>query len=89
MKYRIYNARRELSTKTAQDLGFSHNNKLYINESFTPKLRELLNEVKSFKRNNQFEFVWTRNGKVFPRKDDNPAMYPNQIFHKHGSVHCV
>ena len=35
---RIYNARCELSTKFAQDLGFSYNNKLYINESLTPKL---------------------------------------------------
>lgn len=89
MKDRIYNARRELSTKNAQGLSFSHNNKLYINESLTSKLRELLYEVKTFKRNNKSKFVWTRNGKVFLRKDDNPAMYPNQIFHKHGSVHCV
>ena len=62
MRDRIYNARRELSTKTAQDLAFPHNNKLYINESLTPKLRELLYKVKTFKRNNQFKFVWTRNG---------------------------
>lgn len=79
MRDRIYNARRELSTKTAQDLGFPHNNKLYINESLTPKLRELLYEVKTLKRNNQFKFVWTRNGKVLLRKDGNPAIYPNQI----------
>ena len=38
----IYNARRELSTKTTQDLGYPHNNKLHINESLTPKLRQLL-----------------------------------------------
>ena len=38
----IYNATRELSTKTAQDLGFPHNNKLHTNGSLTPKLRQLL-----------------------------------------------
>lgn len=53
MRDRLYNARRKFSTKTAKDLSFLHNNKLYINESLTPKLRELLYEDE--KRNNQFK----------------------------------
>lgn len=67
---RICNARRELSTRNVQDLGFLHDNKLYIDESLTPKLRVLLSEVKSFKKSNQFKFAWIRNGEVFLKKDD-------------------
>ena len=67
----IYDARRELNA--AQDLAFPHNNKPYMNESLTHKLRELLYEVKTFKRNKQFKFFWRRHGKVFLKKDDSPA----------------
>ena len=45
--------KRKFSTKTAKDLSFLHNNKLYINESLTPKLRDLLYEGET--RNNPFK----------------------------------
>ena len=70
---RIYSLKRNLSTKSALDLGFRQESRLFINESLTQKCRELLKEVKSFKRNKHFKFVWTKQGKVFLRKDEDPS----------------
>ena len=70
---RIYSLKRNLSTKSALELGFRQESRLFINESLTQKCRELLKEVKSFKRNKHFMFVWTKQGKVFLRKDEDPS----------------
>ena len=70
---RIYSLKRNLSTKSALDFGFRQESRLFINESLTQKCRELLKEVKSFKRNKHFKFVWTKQGKVFLRKDEDPS----------------
>ena len=70
---RIYSLKRNLSTKSALDLGFRQESRLFINESLTQKCRELLKEVKSFKRNKHFKFVWTKQGKVFLRKVEDPS----------------
>ena len=61
--------KRELRDKTAQDLGFHENTRLFVNESLTRKSRELFNKVKTFCRDYRYKFAWTKNGKVLLRKD--------------------
>ena len=73
VRNKIFNLKHNLRFKNARDLGFQQDSKLYINESLTQKCRELLKTVKSFKRENQFKFVWSRMGKVFLRKDENQS----------------
>lgn len=67
---RLLNCKRALRDKTAQDLGFYNNTRLFVNESLTRKSRELLNKAKSFRRDYHYKFVWTKNGKVLLRKDE-------------------
>lgn len=73
VRNKIFNLKRNLSSKSACDLGFHQESKLYINESLTQKSRALLKEVKSFKKHNHFKFVWSKQGKILLRKDDNQS----------------
>jgi hypothetical protein len=66
----IYSRRRNLSSKSSTDLGFSTSNRIYINESLTPQSRAIFGEVKKFRNQHHFKFIWTRNGKVFLKKDE-------------------
>ena len=45
--------------------------KVFINESLTSRNKNLLRLTKLKKRELNFKFVWTRNGTVFVRKDEN------------------
>ena len=54
-------------------MGFQQDSRLYINESLILKSRELLKEVKAFKRDYYFKFVWTKQGKVLSRKEASPS----------------
>ena len=45
---RLLNCKRELRDKTAQDLGFHENTRLFVNESLTCKSRLSFNKVKTF-----------------------------------------
>ena len=66
---RLLNCKRELRDKSAQDLGFHENTRLFVNESLTRKSRELFNKVKTFCRDYRYKFAWTKNGKVLLCKD--------------------
>ena len=54
---RFFNCKRELHDKTAQDLGFHENTRLFVNESLTRKSRELFNKVKTFCRDYRYKFA--------------------------------
>lgn len=74
---KLYKSKRNLNLKTAVDLGYQEESRLFINESLTQKSRELLREVKRYKRNHNYKFVWTKHGKVLLRKDERP---PSRVF---------
>lgn len=69
----IYRKKRNLYSKSAKDIGFQQDSRLYINESLTVKSRAILNAVKEFKRRHHFKFVWTRQGKVLLKKNENQS----------------
>ncbi|XP_028412919.1 uncharacterized protein LOC114535793 [Dendronephthya gigantea] len=71
---RVMSAKKNLRHKSARDLGFTQNTWLYINESLTPKCRILLKEVKHFKRNHNFKYVWSRQGKIYLKKDESSSV---------------
>lgn len=66
----IFSRKRQLESKTAADLGFPNENRLFLNESLTQKSRELLKKVKVFKRNFYFKFVWTKQGKALLQEEE-------------------
>ena len=71
----IYSKRRNLSLKSTQNLGLSASNRIYINESLTPQSRAILTEAKRFRNQNGFKFIWTRNGRVFLRKEEGQRVH--------------
>ena len=66
----MLNQKKRLRSISSLDLGLNQESKLYLNESLTQRGRLLLKAVKSFKRDFNYKFVWTSNGKVFLRKNN-------------------
>lgn len=76
VKDNFYRARTKLKDKTTQDLGYSVKNNIYLAESLTEKNRELFKDCLQKKKDMKFNFIWTSNGKIFMRKDnDNPVIH--------------
>lgn len=74
IKDKFYRARSILHDKSTLDLGFTDRNSIYITESLTENNRELFNDCLKAKKDLKFNFVWTRNGRIFMRHDkDSPA----------------
>ena len=58
-----YSEKNRLKGVTSADLGFTRKNSIFVNESITPKFKELYSSVNKFKNDSNFRFVWSRNGK--------------------------
>ncbi|KAL4710909.1 hypothetical protein ACJJTC_002539 [Scirpophaga incertulas] len=54
---------------TAKEIGFSSENKIYINDHLTFENKTLLNKTKSAAREYGYSFVWVKNCKIFLRKN--------------------
>ena len=78
VRERLYRARKRLKSITTADFGFSVEKKIFINESLTPKNKELFKDCLRFKKDNNFEFLWTNAGKIFLRRNaDSPVILIN------------
>lgn len=54
----------------AVNAGFSNNNNnIYINEHLTVARKQLLYKAKKFKIENNFEFLWVKDGKIYLKKN--------------------
>lgn len=69
----FYKARKYLRDKSTRDLGMARHsdNHIYINESLSPKNKELFKECLKLKREMNFKFIWTHYGRIYLRKDAN------------------
>lgn len=55
---KLYKSKSHLRNRNLSDLGFNHtSNNLYVNESLTPKARDLYFQVREFKRQNDFKYA--------------------------------
>lgn len=78
VRERLYRARKRLKSITTADFGFSVEKKIFINESLTPKNKELFKDCLRFKKDNSFKFLWTNAGKIFLRRNaDSPVILIN------------
>ena len=68
---KLYQAIKYLKNKTTTDLGLGGyaNNKIYIAESLTRKNKDSFNKSLETKRSMNKKFIWTRQGKIYLRKD--------------------
>ena len=68
-KEMFYRGRKELRGLTTQDLGFSDENNIFINESLTEANKELFKATLKVKKDYSYNYIWTSNGKIYLRKD--------------------
>ena len=68
-KEKLYSARKHLKTFTTQDLGFNSKNNIYISESLTERNKKLFGECVKVKKKLHFSFIWSSNGRIFLRKN--------------------
>ena len=66
-KATFYQARMKLKDITSKALGFPDENRMYICESLSPPNRVLFNEAYKLKKDLDYKFLWTSNGRVFLR----------------------
>ena len=76
MRERLYRARKRLKSITTADFGFSVNKKIFINESLTPRNKELFKVCLRFKKDNGYKFLWTNAGKIFLRRNADSPVIP-------------
>ena len=68
---KIYQSKSNLRSYNSSSIGFTNSqNKLYINESLTPRAKELYYHVREFRKLHRFKYAWTKYGKSFLKKDD-------------------
>ena len=63
----FYEARMKLKDMTSKALGFPDENRMNISESLSPANRVLFNEAYKLKKDLDYKFLWTSNGRVFLR----------------------
>lgn len=55
---------------TTTDLGFSTNNKVFLNHDLTKANHELFMAAKEYKKTNNYKFLWISAGNIFLRKNE-------------------
>ncbi|PFX29784.1 hypothetical protein AWC38_SpisGene5449 [Stylophora pistillata] len=71
----FYRARKQLKDLTTRDLGYFEKNEIYLAESLTERNLVLFKDCLKVKKDMEFKFIWTLNGKIFMRKDKDPAVH--------------
>ena len=72
----FFHARMKLKEITTKTLGFPSENRMYISESRSPTNRELFNEAYKLKKDLDYKFLWTSNGRVFLRATETSSVIP-------------
>ena len=66
----FYSGRRHSKDKTTRDIGLSRSSvNQYISESLTPRNRTLFNECLKFKKEHNYKYIWTQNGRIYLRRN--------------------
>ena len=72
----FFHARMKLKEITTKTLGFPSEKRMYISESLSPTNRELFNEAYKLKKDLDYKFLWTLNGRVFLRATETSSVIP-------------
>lgn len=69
-------SRKKVTGRKPQDLPsvknvISTDKKLYISESLTPLRKKLFGETNDTRKQIKWKYIWTNNGKIYIKKDDN------------------
>ena len=76
MRENLYRTRKRLKSITTADLGIPVDKMIFINESLTPKNKELFKDYLKFNKDNSYKFLWTDAGKIFLRRNADSPVIP-------------
>ncbi len=71
MKYRLMSLSKDKKNVPLQNLGFQSNKSCYITDHLTQKNALLLQKVKNIAADNQWKYVWSKEGKILARRSVN------------------
>ena len=74
VRNKFYSSRRKLARKKAKDLpnlNLSSEADVFISESLTPLKKKLFGDVNKVKKHLKWKYIWTYNGRIFIREDEN------------------
>ena len=68
----FYKARKNLRNISSRDIGITRlaESKIYISESLSQRNKKLFNKCLEAKKQLNYKFIWTMNGKIYLRKDE-------------------
>ena len=69
-KFQILNRRKNMN-----EVKFRNSNLIYINEHLSPKNREIFALASQKRKDDQYKYLWTRNGTTFMRKTDTSEIF--------------
>ena len=69
------------SPQTTSDLGFTKNDKIFVNELLSPEQGKLYKLARDFRKEHNYKFVWTANQKIFLRKTEDSPIKPVRYEH--------
>jgi hypothetical protein len=67
VKEAFFRSRNKLKNKSTRDLGYRVSSPIYINESLTANNKELLKYCLKTKKELNYKFIWTSNGRIYLR----------------------
>ncbi|XP_028412563.1 uncharacterized protein LOC114535456 [Dendronephthya gigantea] len=74
VKEAFFRSRNKLKNKTTCDLGYRISNLIYINESLTEKNKELFKHCLRTKKELNYKFIWTSNGRIYLRQNEGSSV---------------
>lgn len=66
----FFRSRNKLKNKSTLDLGYRVSSPVYINESLSDKNKELLKYCIKTKKELNYKFIWTSNGRIYLKRNE-------------------
>ena len=74
IRNQIYANRKKARFVDLKNFSVSDTKNIFVNENLTPTRKHLFWKTKQEVKNNSWKYIWTHNGNVFVKKDDNASI---------------
>ena len=74
IRNQIYANRKKARFVDLKNFSVSDTKNIFVNENLTPTRKQLFWKTKQEVKNNSWKYIWTHNGNVFVKKDDNASI---------------
>ena len=74
IRNQIYANRKKARFVDLKNFSVSDTKNIFVNENLTPTRKQLFWKTKQEVKNNSWKYIWTHNGSVFVKKDDNASI---------------